>query len=209
MLTLNPFHLLFSTIAIQIRFKRFNLKSSSLYSDYLSLFCRFVHDQKARKTKSYLRWNQLIWWASFVAAFVAFGASVYSQHGEDSGPSQSLTFVQFSSLCSTEHALRKVHSQSHFFLFFSGFTKFFPVALACLTLVPCLAAVHWSYSVNPIYAKTRKSVEKPPKDRNTRWVTVWSIFSAFTRIATLALLIFIYYEHWKDVQVSFSKLLEV
>jgi len=41
-----------------------------------------------------LRWNQLIWWASFVAAFVAFGASVYSQHGEDSGPSQSLTFVQ-------------------------------------------------------------------------------------------------------------------
>ena len=83
------------------------------------------------------------------------------------------------------------------------------MALACLTLVPCLAAVHWSYSVNPIYAKTRKSVEKPPKDRNTRWVTVWSIFSAFTRIATLALLIFIYYEHWKDVQVSFSKLLEV
>ena len=96
-----------------------------------------------------------------------------------------------------------------FFPIFSGFTKFFPVALACLTLVPCLAAVHWSYSVNPIYAKTRKSVEKPPKDRNTRWVTVWSIFSAFTRIATLALLIFIYYEHWKDVQVSFSKLLEV
>ena len=111
----------------------------------------------------------------------------------------------YQSLC-TEHALRKVHSQSHFFPIFSGFTKFFPVALACLTLVPCLAAVHWSYSVNPIYAKTRKSVEKPPKDRNTRWVTVWSIFSAFTRIATLALLIFIYYEHWKDVQVSFSSL---
>ena len=99
-------------------------------------------------------------------------------------------------------------THNHIFSF-SGFTKFFPVALACLTLVPCLAAVHWSYSVNPIYAKTRKSVEKPPKDRNTRWVTVWSIFSAFTRIATLALLIFIYYEHWKDVQVSYSKLLEV
>jgi len=81
-----------------------------------------------------LRWNQLIWWASFVAAFVAFGASVYSQHGEDSGPSQSLTFVQFSSLCSTEHALRKVHSQSHFFLFFQDS----PNSFLWLSLV-----LHW------------------------------------------------------------------
>ena len=75
----------------------------------------------------------MIWWASFVAAFVAFGASVYSQHGEDSGPSQSLTFVQFPSLY-TEHALRKVHSQSHFFLFFQDS----PNSFLWLSLV-----LHW------------------------------------------------------------------
>ena len=105
-----------------------------------------------------------------MAAFVSYGASVYSQHGED-----------------------------------SGFGKFFPVSLAALTLCLCLAAIHWAYSVNPLYAKVPRSLPGA-KDigRARALVMFWSAVSAITRIATLALLIFIYYEHWKEVQVKRS-----
>ena len=127
-----------------------------------------MHEEIPAKTKTYLRWNQLIWWASFVTAFVSYGASVYSEHGED-----------------------------------SGFAKFFPLSLAALTLCLCLAAIHWAYSVNPLYAKVARTLPGPVKDGRARaLVLFWSVVSAVTRIATLALLIFIYYEHWKDVQVG-------
>ena len=135
---------------------------------YCYAFCfRFVHEESPIKTKTYLRWNQLIWWVCFVAAFVSYGATVYSQHGED-----------------------------------SGFAKFFPLSLAALTLCLCLAAIHWAYSVNPLYGKVPRNLPALVRDGRARaLVLFWSVVSAITRIATIALLIFIYYEHWKDVQV--------
>ena len=60
MLTLNPFHLLFSTIAIQIRFKRFNLKSSSLYSTTTYLcFAGSYMTKKPERLK--VTWGGISW----------------------------------------------------------------------------------------------------------------------------------------------------
>ena len=84
----------------------------------------------------------------------------------------------------------------------SGFAKFFPFALACVTFGPMLAAIHWSYSINPRYNKSpRDLVENEDSRLNLILVLVWHLFTAVTRMVTLGLLIYIYYEHWKEVQV--------
>ena len=87
----------------------------------------------------------------------------------------------------------------------TGFTKLFPVALSCLTFGPMLGAIHWSYSINPRYNKRPRDLNNVDSEEKSKikqvFVVIWSLFTAITRLLTLALLIYIYKEHWVEVRV--------
>ena len=86
----------------------------------------------------------------------------------------------------------------------TGFSKFLPLAFGVLAIPPFLGAIHWSSAINPLYNKPERETSLDVKKLDTiqkLLVMLWSVFTIVTRVTSIGLLIFIYFEHWSEVQV--------
>ena len=86
----------------------------------------------------------------------------------------------------------------------TGFSKLLPLAVAVLAIPPFLGTVHWSSAINPAYNKADRETSLNIKKLDIvqkLLIMLWSIFTVITRVTSIALLIFIYYEHWSEVEV--------
>ena len=87
----------------------------------------------------------------------------------------------------------------------TGFSKLLPIVVAVGAFAPMLGAIHWSYAINPTYNKNERKLNS---DSNMQLdnvqkilVVLWSMLTVVTRVASLAVLAYVYYEHWLEVQV--------
>ena len=79
-----------------------------------------------------------------------------------------------------------------------------PLAVAVITLAPFLGATHWSSTINPLYNKPERETTLDIKKLDgiqKGLLILWSVFTSITRVASIGLLVYIYYEHWSEVQV--------
>ena len=86
----------------------------------------------------------------------------------------------------------------------TGFSKLLPLAFSILAIPPFLGAIHWSSAINPLYNKPERETTLDVKKLDTiqkLLVMLWSVFTIITRVTSIGLLIFIYFEHWSEVQV--------
>ena len=91
----------------------------------------------------------------------------------------------------------------------TGFSKILPLAIAVLAIPPFLGAIHWSSAINTSYNKVERETTLDVKKLDTvqkLLVMLWSIFTIITRVTSIGLLIFIYYEHWSEVEVVTANL---
>ena len=121
--------------------------------------------------------NQVTCWSSHVLAWLFYSLSSHWTHGEE-----------------------------------AGLLRILPFFVAILSVGPFLAAAFWAYAVSPSYETSKgsnneakmyedssdKEDDTPVMDR--KWVFVfWQVSTVVTRLTSLALLGFVYLDHWIEV----------
>ena len=110
----------------------------------------------------------------------------------------------------------------------SGLLRLLPIAAALITMGPLLGAIHWAVTIDPVYDSSARRLSiverddsdfcrddcddddddsdsdgnKSKKSKNKKKKCIfhfWQIFTVVSRIISLALLCYVYHEHWLEV----------
>ena len=136
--------------------------------------CRHFHSTDKSSTRHFILYNQATFWALHILAWFAYSMLIYSLHNEE-----------------------------------AGILRITPLILAFVSFGPFLGALHWANSVNPSYKAgdaRRKSRREQVEGRVAKKYLfyAWQIATIITRLTSMALLCFVFFEHWFEVGDAFK-----
>ena len=84
----------------------------------------------------------------------------------------------------------------------AGILRITPFILSIVSFGPFFCAMHWAVSINPSYGNNYKSATTlelaPPLGRKYLFYT-WQLVTIVTRLTSMVLMCFVYFEHWFEV----------
>ena len=133
-------------------------------------FQRYLHRTDRTITKRFLFLNQLAIWSCHVLAWFAYSVIIYAQHGEE-----------------------------------AGMLRILPLIVALVSFGPMFSAIHWALVINPSYT-TKESMDKANENQpdlaemDKKYLyRSWQVSTIIVRLTSLALLCFVYFDHWLEV----------
>lgn len=129
-------------------------------------------------TRKFLIGNQVTKWLSHILAWLAYSIAMFANNDKEE----------------------------------TGLLRLFPVLTALVTIPPLFGAIHWAVAIEPSYAnaiqneKEEKESILSLKGQTSKLQIIWQLLTALTRVTSLALLAFVYYEHWLEVGWSSVRL---
>ena len=137
---------------------------------------RYLHYDNSARTKKYLLGNQITQWLSHILAWLAYSVAIYVNYNHED----------------------------------TGLSRLFPVLATLCTIPPLFGAIHWAVAIQPSYEEDQKTPDDLSvlslKGQTCKLQISWQFCTSLTRITSVALLAYVHYEHWVEVEHSAFKL---